>query len=67
MLVTSRSRAQSLNFVKFCFEVCKIIHHPILLFSLVNMFNILFYTIFTHAGDLDVEVTDLDIFMYDFL
>ena len=42
------------------------IHHPNLLFSLVNMSNILFYTMFTHACDLAVKVTDLDIFIYAF-
>ena len=31
------------------------------------MSNILFYTIFTHAFDLEVKVTDLHVYIYDFV
>ena len=53
-------RIRSLEFlVKFYFKVFKTLH----LLSLVNMSNFLFYTIFTHACDLEVTVTDLDMFI----
>ena len=51
----------------FVFIFLQILHHPNLLFSLVNMSNILFYTIFTHVCDLEVKVMDLDIFIYGFV
>ena len=62
MRVTYRSRSR-LNFLNtFCVEVFKILHQANLLFSLVNMSNILCYTIFTHACDLEVNVMDIDNF-----
>ena len=54
--VAYRSRSQTLIFVVLC-SIFKILQHLNLLFSLVNMSNTLFYTIFSY---LEVKVTDLN-------
>ena len=54
---------QTLIFVQFFIQVFKIFYHPNLLFSLVNIPNILFYNILTNTCDLEVKVMYLDIFI----
>ena len=63
MFVTYRSRSHILLFFlyKFSAQVCKILHHPNIFVQFSYYVQHFILTIFTHASDLEVKVTEFDI------